>query len=686
LFCLVLLATAGCPLFGLGRASGATSYTGVIDAYPSQGWSAGWSVHAPSRTYTGAFADIQRTSDNKTMKIGYNSSHVADVTAFNSFCAGTYCYVTTLYDSFGAVERHENDWKQSTLAKMPQIAVGADGLLEICAAPNSSMSNAYSASQSTAKVDMLAVAYASTVDWNGWQANLPHFTIKGNLSTNSHTITNVTEPGVSKTFQGFSTASGGVWNPTQPGVEDVTHNNAIWWQQYAGTATAGSTSLTLGINLNNMLNEKGDTFQLTNAVIGGPWIILGPASSTYQSSADWGFGLTNSGGGGYAVFTRNAKSGSWPILGQYIMGTWGVYDWDTYTESLYYDGVLMNAPQTGTNVTYSSHVGSTLFSDAKGGENAVNQCFHQIALVDQVGSNRKTVDAWLEAQFGITPISTIVAKQSTSDGFALRPEFLIPYPGDGSAGSFAASLGDYSHTDVNGISWQPQNGGYLHSEGPSQAYATNVSQGGCSRPSCPGLWQFVVNGGDSDLGITQHPRSEINGPSYNSGTHLSIFYEFKVLQMPNMTSQGSEWCIINQVYYGGGIDCLDRSNAGQPTLRAFTASGYCGSALRITPGNTVYAVEMEINFNGGSSTEKIYGPAPTGSTLPLNCNLSGAVVSTSTLTLKQGMYTGDVPWLPYQGHANPKDSVVQVANYFVSTKAGEFLGDVNSQPAWPKHQ
>ena len=684
---ILVISVACAGSLGIGETcalSSPSSYAGLIDQYPTEGWTWGWSVYAPSSAYSGAFALIERTSDNATTTIGYDSStHAASVAQFNSFCANTYCYVKTLYDSFDATEGHEDDAAQNVLANMPQMAVAANGRLEICAAPGSSMSAPYAPAYSTSKVEAFVVAYAGAVDWNGWQPNLPRFTITGNLPLLTHTITNVSERGVSQTFQGFSTASGGVWNPPQPGVEDVTHNYAIWWQQYAGEATAGSTTLSFAQASHNLSNEVGDAFELTNAVLEGPWVVMGPATGAYQSSAYWAFGLENYGGPGNVVSVKNATlRGPYQVIGQYMLGRWAVWDWDSYTQTLDYDGTPVTPAADGASVAYSTNVGLTLFSDASGAENAVNQCFQQMALINQTAANRTAVDAWLDAQFGITPMARVVAGLRTPDGFALHGEFLPPYPPAG----YASAFGDHTVTDVNGVSWQPQTGAYLHPEGPSEAYATNVAQGRCSPPTCPTLWQFVVNGGDSDINITQHPRSEANGPTYGPGTHVSLFYEFKIVQMPDMTSQGGEWCSINQFYYGGGIDCLDRAKrAGRPTIRAQLGAP-CGDTIAVSLG-TVYASEWEVYYNpSGVSTAQIYlGPA--GSPLPQQCNLSGNLFSRSpkSVTMKIGLYTGDVPWRIFAGKPGPMDSVVQVANWFVSTTPGTFSGYVASQPAWPTH-
>lgn len=678
-------------------------YSGIVDLYPSSYWAEGFSVYAPTAAYSGNFAQIERTNDNTTTIIGYDSSHRASVSQFNAFCAGTYCYVKTLYDSFGQTQGHENDWVQNTLAKMPQMAVAADGMLEVCGAPASSMANAYANTQSAAQLEMFAVAYAATLDWNGFQPNLPYFTFTGNTSTAAQTITGITEAGVAQTFQGLSLYNGwnATYNYTVPinGIQDVTHPNAFWWEQFpnnSGGFTLGGTTITMNGYANDFLTETGDTFQITNAVQSGPWFVIGPSSATYQTSAYAAFGMTNANGignglGGDTISTKNGATNEYTVIGQYMRGRWAVWDYDTSTEALYHDTTLIYSGNAASNVTYGTNVGMTLFSDASGAENTVNQCFHQMAFVNTVASNRATIDASLDSQFSITPIATTVAAQTTADGFTLQPELLAPYPSPG----YSAVLGDNNYNDVNGINWQPQSGGYLHSEGPGMAYATNVTQGACAAPKCPTLVQAIVNGGDSDTGISQHPRSEIldginSGNGYPAGTHLSLFYEFKVKQMGDLTNTGGEWCYINQWYYGGGIDCLDRTGAGGPTLRPQIGGNDCGTVYpatgHITPGDTVYAVEAEFYVNGTSGSWSIYGPAPIGGTLALNCSGTGNVLASgTTLSLKQGLYMGDVPWKNTGGIPSPQDNVVQIANFFVSTTSGTFSSLVSAQPAWPTH-
>jgi len=681
-------------------ASVVASYTGVIDQYPSEGWTSGFSVYAPSRTYAGNFATIERLSDSTTTTIGY-SSGVASASQFNSFCSGTYCYVKTLNDSFGSVEGHENDWSQSTLANMPAIAVAADGLLEVCPTPSSSMANSYSASQSTAKVEMFAVAYAATLDWNGWQANLPYFTITGNLSTSTDTVTSITQSGVASTFQGFSTSGGGIWNPGQPGIEDVTHNGAIWWEDYVGTAAGGATSLTRSLGINSLLNETGDTFQLTNAVIGGPWVVVGPASGAFQTSAYWAFALApaccdTSAGDIYPIL-NTSNIGNPTVVGEQMRGKWAVWDWDTYSGTLYYDGNELWSNASSTNVTYSTNVGMTLFSNTNGSENTSNQCFHQMAFINQTAANRATVGSWLGTQFATTTLSTSASSYVDPDGFTIKPEFLP----NGANLSGTNPYGNYSVVDANGITWHPQTGGYLHGGMPGNGYATNVVLGACTPgTNCPTKWRYIVDGGDSDVNETQHPRSEMDSVSYgDSGTfasataaqHWSTFWQFKFEQIPDMVSRGSEWCLSGQIHYNTlssppdifAFDCLDRTSAGQATLVATVNDVNCGSTINIVAG-TVYAVEIEGYYNPSGASTTVVKWGPNGGTLTNGCT-STSVASDTGIYAKNGIYTGDVPWRPWKGVVSPQNIIYDSYNQVWSTTAGTFSSYITTQPALPTH-
>ena len=472
------------------------TYVGIMDTYPNptQGWTWGWSVYSPSSSYAGNFAVVERLSDHTTATIGYDATtHTASVSQFNTFCSGTYCFVKTLYDSFGNIAGVENDAAQATLTAMPQIAVAANGKLEICATPNSSMAVPYNAAFSTAKVEAFIVAYAGTNDWNGWQPNLPTFSFTGNLSTANQNITSVVEAGTTTTFENFSTASGGVWNPGQPGVEDVTLNSAVWWENYVNTATGGGTTLAEKQGINNITARTGDTFQITQANLQGPWIVAGPASSTYQSSAYWAFGLGNSAvyaGDAYSV--RNASANDMQnIFGQQMRGRWAVWDFDTSTGTLLYDGTQLSTPTTTANITRGTNVGLTLFSNTNGTQNSSGSCFQQMALINQTAANRVTVASTLSTQFGNAALSTSAASYVDPDGFTIQPEFLP----NGPAGNTNA-YGNYSVVDSNGIKWHPQTGGYLHGGMPSAGHATNVILGGCTPPACPTKWRWIIDQGD----------------------------------------------------------------------------------------------------------------------------------------------------------------------------------------------
>jgi hypothetical protein len=90
--------------------------TGPCDIYAAGGTpcvAAHSTVRALYGSYAGNLYQVRRSSDNTTRNIGVLGNGVADAAAQDSFCAGTSCVITVLYDQSG----HGNDlWYQGSSA------------------------------------------------------------------------------------------------------------------------------------------------------------------------------------------------------------------------------------------------------------------------------------------------------------------------------------------------------------------------------------------------------------------------------------------------------------------------------------------------------------------------------------------------------------------------------------------
>jgi hypothetical protein len=97
--------------------------TGPCDIYASGGTPC-VAAHSTTRAlfsaYNGALYQVRRSSDNTTRNIGVLASGVADAAAQDSFCAGTTCVITIIYDQ---TSRH-NDLAQAPGGYFPGPAAG----------------------------------------------------------------------------------------------------------------------------------------------------------------------------------------------------------------------------------------------------------------------------------------------------------------------------------------------------------------------------------------------------------------------------------------------------------------------------------------------------------------------------------------------------------------------------------
>jgi hypothetical protein len=655
------LSLSGAP----GAAS--PSYTGFLDAYSSAGATWGFSAYKLATAYAGNWGTVQRQSDNTTLAIGFDINNKANVSTFNTFCSGTNCYLTTLNDQVSGVNA-----TQATLANMPRVIVDSNGVLAVCPQPGSKMATSYSATVNTAKVHMFAVARAAYADSRWSQAGLPTVTVTGNITSGSASIASMSSQ------VGISTANAIVNMGTNPGVTD----SAGFLPNAPATGSVGSTNLsalptgstgTLAFapgNLSPTGSQAGDTLTFTNAVLGGVWIMNGPASSSFATTAYWGVGMAVDNVAGDWNTGRNATSLLYQnALGNGMRGQWGVWDYDTFTTQLNYDGVSLGTISgSSANVTYSTNVGMSLFADANGAEGLSNTCFETMVLFNVNEGARVAMSNWLAAQAGTSfPFATV-----TSDGFAMTG--LYQPNGSPSTSSVygASSVGP----DAWGMTWNVQSGGYTW---PSVAYANNIT-------NSTTMWRFIDEQGDSDINITAAERTEINNVlTVAPGQSFSAFEQIEFEQYTNQTG---DWCYTMQIHYNDALSsapdivtaaCKNNQLQFQYQKGSGPTTTNCGSPISLVQG-TVYAVVVDGFWSTNHTSDMLTIHAGTnGGTLAQVCSVSGALWDNDTgAYLKAGIYRG-FPW------SNAGTLIERVMNMRFSTTANAFDAYITTQPALPAH-
>ena len=662
-------ATAAFTIFST-YTTGAVGYQGVLDQNTvGQTW--GFSNYALTKSYAdggGKFAIIERDSDSTTQTIGFDASYKADVSAFNSFCANTNCYASTIYDQTG----NGNNATQATLANMPRVNVATDGRLQVCPAPNSTMSVAYNSVFATAKQELFAVANLYTQDYQFWQSGLPENKFTANITSGSTAMTNMS------TQNGINLATGS--GSGQPGLIDVTSVSSLWWQTSLTALPTGTTG-TIQTGWLPLATRTGDTFSEENAVVGGVLLMAGPASSTFQSSAYWAMSIAPNG-----VDTvpsdldtvRNASMDTFEnTVGEGMRAGLHVYDWPTYDRTIYFDGTQVHQAETATNITYSTNVGLTLFSNASGSQSLQNSCVEQMLLTNGSASSRTAVSSWLMSQFSIT--SLLASNYATADGFTMTPIFLPNNP------QYPNAYGPVYFTDAKGIQWAPQSPGYLHPEGPSEACANNINNGAT-------MCRFVIYPSDSDVNITGAQRAEMGSSATlaNPSGYAEKSYQYEFESLPNIVSGSTgNWCYASQTVRaipGGSapVDFAD-TKCTDGVLRTEVVGVPCGSPITVVPG-TVYAEYEQITNSNGAGTDHIkMWLSANGSALTLQCDVSGNLMPSGVggLYIKQGVYTGD-RWNEQGGVYPPVPLVYRQISTCQSTTVGAC--DITStQPALPTH-
>lgn len=660
--------------------STASAFVGFLDTYAGATW--GISTFKLTNAYGGNWGTVERQSDSTTQVIGFLSNGKADTATFSSFCANTNCFATSLVDQVNSINA-----SQATIANMPRVIVNANGNLSVCGTPTSSMSTAFNSAVNTAKQHLFVVAKAGYGDNRSLQADIPQIAVTGSTTNGSATLSAMTDQ------VGISTATGnGAW-ASHPGVFDS--KGAIPNPPTTGTvnqaqllALPTGTTATMGPSgiIGATSSQTNDTLTFENAVTQGAWIINGPASASYGASAYWGMGFDAAAGGtnGAATlsFIRNTTLSTYQnFIGNGMRGLWSVYDYDTNTGHLGYNGTdLGNAGSAAVaTITYSTNVGMTLFANANGTENASNNCFETMVLFSATQASRVAQAQFLMAQDSVSfPFAP-----NTSDGFAMTGNYM-PLDSFATTGVYGNAQSNYG-PDANGSTFIAETGGYTW---PSSAFANNINNGAGA------LWRFIVQQGDSDININENERSEVDLTNttgqFASGQSMSLFYQFEFEQLPTQTGN---WCFSGQLHYAPGVippdlvtfSCLNGQiqfilqccdGASSPALQN------CGAAQTLTVGTT-YAVEIELVWSAGGTTDKAQVNFGTnGTTLSQLCNVGPSTIfnasGTRTANMKAGLYRG-FPW------ANPGTAILRVMNIQTSHAANAFSSFIASQPALPTH-
>lgn len=649
--------------------SGAPIFTGFLDQFSAQGATEYWSCTFKStNAYSSSCGVVQRQSDNATQTINFLSSGKGDVATFNSFCSGTNCYLKSWTGQLNGVT-----FSQATLANMPRAYVNANGNIAACGTPTSSMTTSFNSAVNTAKVHLFAVAKASLADFVYSTPDVPTTAITANLTNGSAAISSMSsQTGISatagspgyQTVPGIVDSAGALPNAPLTGTTGRTNLLAL---PTGSTGTMGPSGLTTASS-----SQTGDTLTFTNAVTSGAWIINGPASSSFASSAYWGMGFDSS-EAATLDFPRNAGGNQYGnFVNNGMRGQWGVYDFDTFTGHLAYNGTDLGTQVSSANVTYSTNVGLTLFSNANGTENASNNCFETMVLFPATEASRVSMAQFLMAQDSITfPFAP-----ATSDGFTMTGAYVA---GDTSAGATVYGQNTYG-PDVLGMSRITEAGGYIY---PSLAFANNIN-------NSTTMWRHILHQGDTDVWPDANERSEVDiSSTIASGGHASMFYQFEFEAIP---TQSGDWCYSGQVHYAAGVippdlitfSCLN--NQIQFILQCCDVSASpgqqnCGTATTITVGQ-VYAVEIELSWSSGGTTDTaVVHFGPNGSPLPQTCSVSGSIWNSSgtrTANMKHGVYRG----FP---NRNAGTIIQRVINAQFSNTANAFSGFIATQPALPTH-
>lgn len=641
---------------------------GFLDAFAPRRATWGVSSYKLKSAYTGNWGTIVRQSDHAASDIGFLPSGQVDIPSFNSFCSGTNCYLHQWVDQVGG-----KNATQSKIAHMPRVIVDSNNVLAVCPQPGSHMATRYGASVNTPKVHVFAVAQLNYSDARWSQPTTPAFVITGNVQQDSATITDL-----SSEF-GISTLNRSPHETGLPGITDGAGDlPAATIVAALPNRTTATVAYTPG-DLSATGSQAGDTLTIHNAVLTGAWIVNGPPSSTYYASAYWGAGIGADSGAADWSAPRNGTIGYMSsfqnVLGNGMRGQWAVYDYDTYTTQLDYDAVSLGQLTGQTaDITYATQSGMTLFADTDGNEGTSNSCFETMVLFPATERKRVAMAQWLMAQGGFAfPFAP-----ATADGFTMAGMYFPGYTSASGSVFGANSVGP----DINGLTWNPQSGGYVW---PSVAYATNIDNAAT-------MWRFSVDQGDSDMNITEAERAEIAEPTVlaTPRNSFSFFYQFNFERLPQ---QNGDWCASGQIHYNNALaganapdivafSCKNNQIqfATQKTVGGNPTTANCGAPIPLVPGTT-YAVVGSGYWSGDHATDTLtINAGVNGAVLPLVCSPGPTSLwdNDTGAYMKAGLYRG-YPW------SNAGIAVLRVSNPQITATANAFASYITTQPALPNH-
>ena len=334
---LVRLGTAAAVIVGAMAGAAATSgpaqaaSQGPCDIYAAGGTPC-VAAHSTTRAlyaaYTGSLYQVRRSSDNSTRNIGVVSGF-ADAASQDSFCAGTSCVITVIYDQSG----HNNNLTQ---APAGGAAPGPDNLANATAAPTSLSGHE---------------AYGVYIPpGTGYRDNTATGTATGDNPEGEYAVFDGTHFNGGCCFD-YGNAEKNSNDDGNGTMEAIYFGNIRVWGYGSGNGPWIMADLENGLfsGVNQHLNSNDPTINdryLTAMVDGGPnhWAILGG----------------NAQSGGISTFydgVRPNVSGYNPMRkqGAIILGTGG--DNSKGAQGTFYEGVMTSGyPSASTNAAVQANI------------------------------------------------------------------------------------------------------------------------------------------------------------------------------------------------------------------------------------------------------------------------------------------------------------------------------------------
>lgn len=111
----VTVSTAAGGTGAARTATASTSFTGLLDSLPAA--AAAFGLRRLSGSYSGPLVRVRRSSDNTQQAIPATVAGNLDTNALSTFCSGTSCFVSALYDQSGNAQ----DAVQATTTSQPRM-------------------------------------------------------------------------------------------------------------------------------------------------------------------------------------------------------------------------------------------------------------------------------------------------------------------------------------------------------------------------------------------------------------------------------------------------------------------------------------------------------------------------------------------------------------------------------------